>query len=82
MLGRSKEPPEESKDPKPLPEIDPDSNDEVLRVASYRTLGLLDLGFNLEQTLRIVHIADVVHTAEALLKRGAPHEYVVDELTE
>lgn len=82
-IGRTKEPPGDKPEPQdPSPALELDSDDEVLRVASYRTIGLLDLGFNLEQTLAIVHLADVVHTADALLKKGAPHAFVVDELVE
>ena len=67
----------------PEPEATEDAElDEVLRLLAHRTLGLLDLGFGLEQVLRLVRRPDVVHDAERLLKRGASHSFVVDELGE
>lgn len=55
---------------------------ERLRLLAYRTTGLLDLGFDLSQTLRLANRNDVVHDAQALLERGCPHEFVVNELTD
>lgn len=53
-----------------------------LRLLAHRTTGLLDLGFDLSQTLLLAHRNDVVHEAEALLERGWPHGYVTEELIE
>lgn len=75
MVGPAKPEPE---DPSPL--LPDDATDEVLLVARHRTIGLLDLGFDLDQTLRLVHLADVVHTCADLRKRGWPHEWIVDTL--
>jgi len=58
------------------------TNWERRRLLAYRSTGLLDLGFNLSQTLLLAHRNDVVHEAEALLERGCPHEFVVQELTD
>lgn len=69
----------EPDDPSPAVPVEA-AEDEVVRVAHYRTIGLLDLGFNLDQTLRLVHLADIVHTCADLRKRGWPHEWIVDTL--
>lgn len=76
MVGPAKPEPE---DPSPVVPVAAEE-DEVVRVAHYRTIGLLDLGFDLDQTLRLVHLADVVHTCADLRKRGWPHEWIVDTL--
>ena len=52
------------------------------RLLGFRTIGLLDLGFTLDQALTLVERNDIVHEATALLERGCPHEFVVDELTD
>jgi hypothetical protein len=69
--------------PKPTEEgpIEEGLNPEQRRLLASRTLGLLELGFTLAQTLQLVHRADVVHDAADLLERGCPHTYVVKELT-
>lgn len=54
--------------------------DEHERLLANRTIGLLDLGFSMDQVLVIVHINDVVHTAGDLLARGWPHDFIVGEL--
>jgi hypothetical protein len=54
---------------------------EYRRLLSHRTTGLLDLGFDLSQTLQLARRNDVVHEAQALLERGWPHEFVADELS-
>ncbi len=51
------------------------------RLIAHRVLGLLDLGFTVEQTLEICTRVDIVHDAEALLKRGWPLAFVYEELT-
>lgn len=53
---------------------------EKRRLFTHRAQGLLDLGFTVEQTLLLVERTDIVHEAQALLERGWPHEFVVDEL--
>lgn len=55
---------------------------EQKRLLAHRTLGLLDLGFTLPQTVALAKRNDVVHEAQALLARGCPHEFVVEELIE
>ena len=52
------------------------------RLLAHRATRLLRLGFTLSQTLLLAHRNDVVHEAQALLERGAPHEFVVQELTD
>jgi len=54
--------------------------DEFQRLRVHRTMRLLDLGFSLDQTFKLVWRDDVVHDAEELLRQGASHEFVVDEL--
>ena len=63
--------------------MDPEEGelDEHALLLAHRTLGLLDLGFALDQTLLLVHRDDVVHDAAKLLARGASHDFVVKELT-
>jgi len=50
------------------------------RLLSHRAEGLLALGFNLSQTLELSTCNDVVREAQALLERGWPHDFVVEEL--
>jgi len=69
------------------PQPDPDAGEDeeraaVQRLLAHRTLGLLDLSFSLADTLRLARRADVVHDAERLLRQGASHAFVVDELAD
>lgn len=64
----------------PEPESDPEL-EALTSVRRFRAMGLLELGFTIEQTLDMVARADVVHEANRLLERGCPHELVHNELT-
>ena len=71
----------------PTPEPAPEKKDPARRkldgleeVLAWRALGLLDLGFTIEQVLVLVNRPDVVHEAEALVARGCPLYFVFDEL--
>lgn len=56
---------------------------EYQRLVRHRMVALLDLGFSAAQVDALpTHRADVHHDANALLKRGASHAFVVHELAE
>ena len=56
--------------------------DEYQNLIAWEFLCLLDLGFDIAQATALVHVPHFSwHTADALLKRGWPHETVTDELT-
>ena len=56
--------------------------DDHTLLAMHRAMGLVALGFDMQtQVPLIVLVNDVVHTAEALLERGWPHDWIVEELT-
>lgn len=65
---------------RPVADEEPDRNDS-LRLLAHRTLGLLNLGFTIEQATLMAWRTDVVHEAEALLRRGWPHDYITGELS-
>lgn len=48
---------------------------------AHRAMGLLGLGFTVDQIGLVVHVNDVVHIAEDLRAKGWPHSTIVDELT-
>lgn len=48
---------------------------------AWRAIGLLDLGFTIQQVLVLVNRTDVVHDAEALIAKGCPIDFVFDELS-
>jgi hypothetical protein len=54
---------------------------DVERLAAHRALGLLALGFTLQQVLVLARIPDIVHQAEALVNEGCPPEIAFDILT-
>jgi len=67
-------------DPDPVRDPEP-SLAQLDEVVAWRTMGLIDLGFSLEQVARLVNRPDVVHEAERLLVHGAPHSFVTEELS-
>lgn len=65
----------------PVAVEDDEGYTELDRVIAWRANRLLRLGFTWEQAAVLCRRNDVEHEAEALLARGAPHTYVVEELT-
>ena len=55
--------------------------DEFQRLRVHRTMRLLDLGFTLDQTFLLIWRNDIAHDAEELLRLGASHEFVTQELS-
>lgn len=51
------------------------------KVAAFRALGLLEMGFTLQQVLVLVRKQDVVHEARELIDAGCPPEIAFDILT-
>lgn len=81
VFGSGRKP--DPKPKEPLPESNPEIDRQLSTLESliaHRLIGLLDLGFSLEQSLRLTARPDVVHDAGDLLARGAPHSFVVEEL--
>lgn len=74
-------PPPPEKKPPPEPEPEELGEDEYTREQRWRFVGLLDRGFAPQQAELMIDRPDVVHEAEALLAKGMPHEFVVNELT-
>lgn len=54
---------------------------EYHRLIAWRLERLRLLGFNADQAALLCRRTDVEHDADDLLRRGAPHTYVVEELT-
>jgi len=71
--------------PNPEPEPEPDELTQQLsameRVAAHRALGLLEMGFTLQQVLVLVAKPDIVHQAKDLIDAGCPVEIAFDILT-
>ena len=51
------------------------------KVAAHRALGLLEMGFTIQQVLVLVTKQDVVHQARELIDAGCPVEIAFDLLT-
>lgn len=65
----------------PEPEESPES-DEQHRLVAWEFLCLLDLGFTIDQAQLLICVPHISwHDAEALLKKGCSHPFVVDQLT-
>jgi hypothetical protein len=76
MATQLRPPPDESEK---KPERDPELA-KLTKVVRWRAMNLLDLGFSIEQVLRLAHRPDVRADAIALLERGLPHDLVTEEL--
>lgn len=72
MLGVPGAPAEEDPEPR--------APDEFERVLSYREMMFRGVGFNHWQAISLAEVGADWHEAEKLLKRGCPHETVLDLL--
>ena len=74
---------------KPQPEPDEIEDADLERKLSlleqtlaHRAIGLLELGFTLEQVMVLVHTPDIVHSAEPLISHGCAVDTAFDLLSE
>lgn len=81
IFGRPPQKPEPTPQDEPDPDLDRQLS-ELEQVVAWRAVGLLDRGFLIDDVLKLIKRPDVLHDVDALLSKGCPREFIVDNFTD